>query len=428
MAQRTRSEFAGDITSKTDTTGSRGTSGQDVIDLLNNLKDSALWYDEGLAAVLEDTTPQLGGNLDVNGNKIVSTSNGDIDIEPHGTGNVILGNFVFNADQTVGAGQDNYVMKYDHSTLTIGLEVETGGGSGGYTQAEIEDFAGGLFAGNTETLITATYQVADNTLDLVVENDLSLYDNTTSGFVTASTAPVTSVASKTGAVVLAATDLASGTLADARVAASNVTQHEASLSIATSQLTGTVGSSQLADESVTLTKFQHIATDSFLGRDTASTGDIEVLSASAVRTILNVEDGADVTDATNVTTALDGATVSGVTLTAPVINVGVTTDADGRTLALADASDVILMSSGSANIVTVPTNASVAFPVGTNITIVSTGAGTTSITGATGVTIQGNGGSASAGSCDIQTRYGAAVLIKIATDNWIVSGDIDGVA
>ena len=31
--------------------------------------------------VVEDTTPQLGGNLDINSNKIVSTSNGDIDIE-----------------------------------------------------------------------------------------------------------------------------------------------------------------------------------------------------------------------------------------------------------------------------------------------------------------------------------------------------------
>ena len=37
--------------------------------------------------VVEDTTPQLGGNLDVNGNSITSASNGDVDIAPHGTGN-----------------------------------------------------------------------------------------------------------------------------------------------------------------------------------------------------------------------------------------------------------------------------------------------------------------------------------------------------
>ena len=37
-----------------------------------------------------DTTPQLGGNLDVNGNSIVSTSNGNINITPNGTGTVAI--------------------------------------------------------------------------------------------------------------------------------------------------------------------------------------------------------------------------------------------------------------------------------------------------------------------------------------------------
>jgi len=74
-----------------------------------------------------DSSPQLGGNLDVNGNKIVSTSNADIDIEPNGTGNVLLGNFKFNADQSVGAGQDDYVLTYDNSSGTISLEAASGG-------------------------------------------------------------------------------------------------------------------------------------------------------------------------------------------------------------------------------------------------------------------------------------------------------------
>lgn len=46
---------------------------------------------DGIAAVVDDTTPQLGGNLDVNGHEIVSTSDGDISINPNGTGNVLLG-------------------------------------------------------------------------------------------------------------------------------------------------------------------------------------------------------------------------------------------------------------------------------------------------------------------------------------------------
>ena len=55
----------------------------------------------GIASVSADTSPQLGGDLDVNGNDIVSTSNADIDIIPNGTGDVNLG-----AD-TVQIGDNN---------------------------------------------------------------------------------------------------------------------------------------------------------------------------------------------------------------------------------------------------------------------------------------------------------------------------------
>ena len=44
----------------------------------------------GISDVVSDTTPQLGGALDVNGNAIVSASNGNISITPNGSGKVIL--------------------------------------------------------------------------------------------------------------------------------------------------------------------------------------------------------------------------------------------------------------------------------------------------------------------------------------------------
>ena len=52
----------------------------------NNLVSSA----GGLTSVAADSSPQLGANLDVNGNKIVSTSNANVELEPNGTGNVLL--------------------------------------------------------------------------------------------------------------------------------------------------------------------------------------------------------------------------------------------------------------------------------------------------------------------------------------------------
>jgi hypothetical protein len=55
-------------------------------------------------------------------------------------------------------------------------------GEGSLTQEEVEDYAGAMATGNTETLITVTYQDADGTIDYVVDNDLSNYDNSTSGF------------------------------------------------------------------------------------------------------------------------------------------------------------------------------------------------------------------------------------------------------
>ena len=44
----------------------------------------------GLTDIVSDTTPQLGGSLDVNSKSIVSTSNGNILISPDGSGYVLL--------------------------------------------------------------------------------------------------------------------------------------------------------------------------------------------------------------------------------------------------------------------------------------------------------------------------------------------------
>ena len=87
------------------------------------------------------------------------------------------------------------------------------------------------------------------------------------------------------------------------------------------------------------------------------------------------------------------------------------------TLVLGDAFKTVTMSNAATNILTVPTNASVAFTVGDRVDVIMYGAGVTSITGDTGVTISG----VSAGSGDL-AQYGAASLLKIATDEWIAIG------
>ena len=71
-------------------------------------------------------------NLKLDANTISSTNtDGNITIDPNGAGNVVVGNFTFDADQTVGAGQDNYVLTYDNSSGLISLEASAGGGGSG---------------------------------------------------------------------------------------------------------------------------------------------------------------------------------------------------------------------------------------------------------------------------------------------------------
>lgn len=93
--------------------------------LKTNGSGTLSWVDQPSTNLVGDTTPQLGGNLDVQTHSIVSTSNQDINITPNGTGDVSLGNFTFDADQTVGSGQDDYLLTYNHTAGKISLEVAT---------------------------------------------------------------------------------------------------------------------------------------------------------------------------------------------------------------------------------------------------------------------------------------------------------------
>jgi hypothetical protein len=62
-------------------------------------------------------------NISITGNTIASTdTNGNISLTPDGTGNVVLGNFEFDADQTVDATVDQFVLAYDDNSGEIRLQ------------------------------------------------------------------------------------------------------------------------------------------------------------------------------------------------------------------------------------------------------------------------------------------------------------------
>jgi hypothetical protein len=93
------------------------------------------------------------------------------------------------------------------------------------------------------------------------------------------------------------------------------------------------------------------------------------------------------------------------------------------TMSLSDASKLIEMNVATANTVNVPTNAQVAFKVGTKVDIVQYGAGQTTITGsrASGVQLRTANGWAK-----INAQYGVASLVKVGTNEWYMFGNLGG--
>tara|TARA_R100000805_G_C3622153_1_gene126999 strand:- start:821 stop:2602 length:1782 start_codon:yes stop_codon:yes gene_type:complete len=124
----------------------------------------------GIASLAADTTPQLGGDLDVNGNELVSTSNADISITPNGTGKVIIGSITSQHDSL---GKLT-VKGTDASFL---LEKHDDGASGGPTlslyrySASVADsdligqvnFRGEGSTGNPSTYISLRTEIEDTT-------------------------------------------------------------------------------------------------------------------------------------------------------------------------------------------------------------------------------------------------------------------------
>lgn len=88
------------------------------------------------------------------------------------------------------------------------------------------------------------------------------------------------------------------------------------------------------------------------------------------------------------------------------------------TSVLSDRDKLIEINSSSAVTLTVPTNASVAYPVGTSFDILQTGTGQVTIAGAGGVTVNATPG------LKLRTQWSSATLFKRAENTWVVFGDL----
>lgn len=95
------------------------------------------------------------------------------------------------------------------------------------------------------------------------------------------------------------------------------------------------------------------------------------------------------------------------------------------TFVLADADNkLVTASNASAITVSIPTNASVAFPIGTQLNIIQIGAGQVTVSAATPgtTTVVSTGATSASPKC--RAQYSAMTLIKRDTDSWYAVGDI----
>jgi hypothetical protein len=92
---------------------------------------------------------------------------------------------------------------------------------------------------------------------------------------------------------------------------------------------------------------------------------------------------------------------------------------DSYTLSNLNERDVIIeISKGSATTLTIPTDSTINYPVGTTLDIIQTGSGQVTIAGAGGVTVNATPG------LKLRTQWSSATLLKRASNTWLVFGDL----
>jgi len=154
---------------------------------------------------------------------------------------------------------------------------------------------------------------------------------------------------------------------------------------------GAIGSEDIADSAITTAKIASsaVTTAKIASSVTLTTPNIGTATATAIAVTNNV-----------------------------VYHIQTTLTSGAYTLVLTDDGKVVEMNNASGTTLTVPLNSSVAFPVGSQITVLQTGAGQTTVAGAVGVTINGTPG------LKLRAQWSAATLLKRATDTWVIIGDL----
>tara|TARA_Y100001937_G_scaffold128130_1_gene202640 strand:- start:735 stop:3524 length:2790 start_codon:yes stop_codon:yes gene_type:complete len=145
------------------------TSGSALKKITRSALVAGLATSGAISNVVEDTTPQLGGDLDVNGNGLVSTSNGNIALTPNGTGVVRL-------DTNVDIESGKISIKNSGSQSYVRFYCEVSNAH----YAQLQAPAHSAFSGNVIlTLPTTTSNIVGDTATQTITNKTIDVDNNT---------------------------------------------------------------------------------------------------------------------------------------------------------------------------------------------------------------------------------------------------------
>jgi hypothetical protein len=148
--------------------------------------------------------------------------------------------------------------------------------------------------------------------------------------------------------------------------------------------------------------------------DTGPTGATGSTGPTGAASTVTGPTGPSVTGPTGPTGATGATGPQGLWDTAQTIEV----KSDTYTLVLADAGKLIRCTKGTAMSIIIPTNAAEAYSIGQRVDIMQYGAGQVTVSGDTGVTLR------STPTNKLRATYSTASIIKIATDEWVLAGDV----
>jgi len=329
---------------------------------------SGLATSSAITSVAGDSTPQLGGDLDVNGNDIVSVSNGNINLLPNGSGKVIIdgngssGGVTItdgNIDIRTGTGAVSKIKFYCESSNAHAQTLQAQAHSASSSAVLTLPVATGTLVGSGDSGTVATGMIAD---DAVTAAKLA-----SSAVVTASIVDDNVTQAKIADDAVGADQLAASAVVTASIVDDNVTQAKiADDAVGADQLAASaVVTASIVDDAITSAKIADDAITSALIAD-----DAVVAAAIADNAVdiarLNVSDGTSgQVLTTNGSGTLSFATVGGAYNSWLVKTSAYT----------ALAGDQIIVNSSSAVTITLPASAS----AGNTVIIKATGGGTVTI-------------------------------------------------